>query len=186
MDYLNMFQLLTAKPVMFAVNLNFNDFKRKKNKFLKPIYDWVVQHAPGSAIIPFCGKYESEIQDLPTEEFKKREQADDGAPSALQKMCHSAFKSVNLINFFTHGPDEVRAWIIRKGFLAPKASSVIHTDFEKGFIAADVMAFDQLKEHGSVTGMRDKGWLRTEGKQYVVQDGDCIDFKIGKLTATKK
>jgi len=180
-DYLNEYQLLTAKPVMFAVNLNFNDYKRKKNKFLKPIFDWVNENAKGSMIVPYCGSYEEEIQELEPKEFKEREAAEDGAPSALQKMVRNAFSMVNLINFFTFGPDEVRAWIIRRGFLAPKAGGVIHGDFEKAFIMAEVMAFDELKEAGSVSALKEKGRWRQEGKNYEVKDGDCIEFKVGQI-----
>jgi len=185
-EYLNEYMLLTAKPVMFAINLNFNDYKRKKNKFLKPIFEWIQANAKGSAIIPYCGSYEEEIQELEPAEFKAREEAEDGAPSAVQKMVKNAFTMINLINFFTFGPDEVRAWIIRKGFLAPKAGSVIHNDFEKAFIMAEVMAIDELMEHKTVAVMKEKGRWRQEGKQYEVKDGDCIEFKIGQITEKKK
>lgn len=185
-DYLNEYSLLTAKPVMFAVNLNFEDYKRKKNKFLKPIFDWVQANAPGSLIIPYCGSYEEEIQELDAEAVKAREAADDGAPSALPKMIRNAFNMVNLIYFFTYGVQEVRAWVIRRGMKAPQAGGVIHTDFEKAFIMAEIMAFDELKEAGSEAAMREKGRWRQEGKGYEVQDGDCITFKIGQLEAKKK
>jgi len=180
-DYLNEYRLLTAKPVMFVINLSFHDYKRKKNKFLKPIFEWVNKFAPGSAMIPYCGAYEEEIQDLSKAEFKAQEEAEDGAPSAMQKMVREAFKMVNLCNFFTHGPDEVRAWNFRKGFLAPKCGAVIHGDFEKAFIMAEVMAIDELMEAGSVAALKEKGRWRQEGKAYMVQDGDCIEFKVGQI-----
>lgn len=180
-DFLNEYALLTAKPAMFAVNLNFNDYKRKKNKFLKPIFEWVQEHSKGSAIIPYCGCYEEEIQELEPAEFKAREEAEDGAPSALQKMTRQAFTMVNLANFFTQGPDEVRAWNIRRGYLAPKAGSVIHNDFEKAFIMAEVMAVSELMEAGSVAAMKEKGRWRQEGKAYEVKDGDIIEFKVGQI-----
>jgi len=180
-DYLNEYMLLTAKPVCFAVNLCFRDYQRKKNKFLKPIFEWVNANAAGSAIIPYCGSYEEEIQELDPKEFKAREEAEDGAPSALQKMIRQAFTMVNLCNFFTFGPDEVRAWNIRKGFLAPKAGSVIHNDFEKAFIMAEVMAIDDLMQKGSVAAMKEAGRWRQEGKMYEVKDGDCIEFKVGQI-----
>jgi len=181
-EYLNEYRLLTAKPVMFVINLSFHDYKRKKNKFLKPIFEWVNKFAPGSAMVPYCGSYEEDIQNLDPKEFKAREEdAEDGAPSAMQKMVKEAFKMVNLCNFFTFGPDEVRAWNIRKGFLAPKAGAVIHNDFEKAFIMAEVMAIDELMEAGSVAAMKEKGRWRQEGKAYMVQDGDCIEFKVGQI-----
>eukprot|EP00747_Dinoflagellata_sp_TGD_P161682 gnl/TRDRNA2_/TRDRNA2_178425_c0_seq1.p1 gnl/TRDRNA2_/TRDRNA2_178425_c0~~gnl/TRDRNA2_/TRDRNA2_178425_c0_seq1.p1 ORF type:complete len:404 (-),score=88.52 gnl/TRDRNA2_/TRDRNA2_178425_c0_seq1:136-1347(-) len=185
-EYLNDYQFLTSKPVMFAVNLNFNDYKRKKNKFLKPIFDWVQTNAKDSVIIPYCGSYEEEIQDLTVADLEAKEKEDDGAPSALPKMVSTAFKMVNLINFFTQGPDEVRAWIIRRGYLAPKAGSVIHTDFEKAFIMAEVMAFHELKEAGSEAALKEKGRWRQEGKNYEVQDGDIITFKVGQVNPGKK
>jgi len=180
-ECLNEYMLLTAKPVMFAINLNFNDYKRKKNKFLKPIFDWVTATAPGSAMIPYCGSFEEEMQELEPADFKAREEAEDGAPSALQKMIRQAFTMVNLCNFFTQGPDEVRAWNIRRGFLAPRAGGVIHTDFEKAFIMAEVMACDELIEAGSVAALKEKGRWRQEGKNYEVKDGDVIEFKVGQI-----
>eukprot|EP00933_Yihiella_yeosuensis_P022455 TRINITY_DN1769_c2_g1_i1.p1 TRINITY_DN1769_c2_g1~~TRINITY_DN1769_c2_g1_i1.p1 ORF type:complete len:402 (-),score=116.72 TRINITY_DN1769_c2_g1_i1:166-1371(-) len=180
-EFLNDYMLLTAKPVMFAINLSFNDFKRKKNKFLKGIFDWVQANAPGSMIIPYCGSYEEEIQELEGDELKTREEAEDGSPSALPKMVREAFKMVNLIYFFTQGEPEVRSWTIRKGMKAPQAGGVIHTDFEKAFIMAEVMAFADLKEKGTEAAMKAAGRWRQEGKEYVIEDGDVINFKIGQI-----
>merc|ERR1712046_809 len=98
--------------------------------------------------------------------------------SALPKIIKTAFHMVNLILFYTSGPDEVRAWIIRKGYKAPQAAGVIHTDFERGFICAEIMAFDELKEKGSESAMRAAGRYRQEGKNYEVADGDVIFFKF--------
>eukprot|EP00415_Alexandrium_ostenfeldii_P001333 UN1333 len=100
-------------------------------------------------------------------------------------MIQTAFKMVNLINFYTSGPDEVRAWIIRKGFKVPQAAGVIHTDFENGFICADVMAFAELKEKGSEAAMKAAGRYRQEGKTYEVQDGDVIFFKFNPTGGKK-
>jgi len=183
-EYLNDYQLLTAKPVMFAVNLSLNDYKRKKNKFLKPIFEWVTANAPGSMIIPYAGSFEEEIQELNAVDCKAAEE-ENGATSALPKMIRNAFNMVNLIYYFTYGPLEVRAWVIRKGMLAPAAGGVIHTDFEKAFIKAEVMAFDELKEAGSEAEMKAKGRWRQEGKTYMVQDGDVITFQIGQVEKKK-
>jgi len=184
-DCLNDLQLLTAKPVCFAINLNFADYKRKKNKFLKPIFEWVQANAPDSAIIPYSGAFEMELADLDgpgtAEKLTELE-----VTSALPKMIQNAFKMVHLILFYTAGPDEVRGWIIRKGFKAPQAAGVIHTDFENGFICAEVMAFDELKENGTETAMKAAGRYRQEGKSYVVQDGDVIFFKFNPTGGKKK
>merc|ERR1712176_1526856 len=105
---------------------------------------------------------------------------EDETTSAMNKMITTAFHMVHLINFFTSGPDETRAWTIRKGYKAPQAAGVIHTDFEKKFIMAEVMAFNELKEHGSEAAVKAAGRYRQEGKAYEVQDGDVIFYKIGK------
>jgi len=178
---LNELQLLTAKPVLFAINMNMHDYKRKKNKFLKPIFEWVQANSPGATIIPYCGAFENDLVDLDkaaTDAKLKEEEV----TSALPKVIQTAFKMVNLALFYTSGPDEVRAWIIRRGFKAPQAAGVIHTDFEHGFICAEVMAFDELKEKGSEGAMKAAGRYRQEGKTYEVQDGDVIFFKfnVGK------
>mmetsp|Transcript_31801 Transcript_31801/g.69535 ORF Transcript_31801/g.69535 Transcript_31801/m.69535 type:complete len:404 (+) Transcript_31801:70-1281(+) len=184
-DVLNDLMLLTAKPVLFAVNMNMTDFKRKKNKFLKPIFDWVQEHAPGSAIIPYCGCFENDLVDLDAAATKAKLDAEE-VTSALPKIIKTAFNMVNLSLFYTAGPDEVRAWIIRKGYKAPQAAGVIHTDFEHGFICAEVMAFDELKEKGSEGAMKAAGRYRQEGKGYEVQDGDVIFFKFNVTTKSKK
>merc|ERR1712187_208925 len=106
--------------------------------------------------------------------------------SALPKIIQTAFSMVNLALFYTAGPDEVRAWIIRRGYKAPQAAGVIHTDFERGFICAEVMAFDELKAKGSESAMKAAGKYRQEGKTYEVQDGDVIFFKFNVTTAGKK
>lgn len=105
-----------------------------------------------------------------------------GARSMLPKIIHAGYNALNLQYFFTAGADEVRAWTIRKGAQAPKAAGVIHTDFERGFICADVISYDDLKEAGSEAAAKSQGKLRNEGRKYEVQDGDIIHFKfnVGK------
>mmetsp|Transcript_1442 Transcript_1442/g.2661 ORF Transcript_1442/g.2661 Transcript_1442/m.2661 type:complete len:398 (-) Transcript_1442:154-1347(-) len=179
-EYLNDYGLLSAKPCMFAINLNKRDYCRKKNKFLKPIYEWVQANAPGSAMIPYCGSFEEELQDMESDEARAKQLEEDGTTSAMNKMISTAFHMVHLINFFTSGPDETRAWTIRKGFKAPQAAGCIHTDFEKKFVMAEVMSFDVLKELGSEAEVKAAGKYRQEGKGYEVQDGDVIFYKIGK------
>lgn len=185
-EYLNEYRLLTAKPTMFAVNLSLRDYQRKKNKFLKPIHEWVQANSRGSLIVPYCGSFEESIQELSAEDVKAQEAAEDGAPSALPRMVRNAFTMVNLVYYFTHGPTEVRSWVIRRGMKAPQAGAVIHNDFEKAFIMAEVMGFDDLRELGSEAAVKEAGKWRQEGKNYVVEDGDIINFKIGQLNDKKK
>merc|ERR1719231_2120574 len=165
---------------MFAINLNQKDYTRKKNKFLKPIFEWVQTNAPGSPIIPYCGAYEEELRDVGSEADREAKLKEDGTTSAMPKMISTAFHLVHLIYFFTAGPDEVRAWTIRKGYKAPQAAGCIHTDFEKNFIMAEVMAYDDLKKEGSEAAVKSAGRYRQEGKNYEVKDGDVIFFKFGK------
>jgi len=179
-EYLNDYQLLTSKPVMFAINMNKRDFCRKKNKFLKPIYDWVQVNAPGSVMIPYCGAYEEELQDMENDAAREAQLKEDAVQSSMPKMISTAFNIVHLIYFFTAGPDEVRAWTIRKGYKAPQAAGCIHTDFEKNFIMAEVMAYSDLKELGNEAAVKAAGKYRQEGKNYEVSDGDVIFYKFGK------
>jgi obg-like ATPase 1 len=184
-EFLNDYGLITAKPCMFAVNLNTKDFARKKNKFLKPIFEWVQANAPGSAIIPFCAGYEEELKDMPPEQAAETLKADE-LTSAMPRIISTGFHMVHLQYFFTAGADEVRAWTIRRGSKAPQAAGAIHSDFERGFICAEVMAFDDLKALGSEAEVKAAGKWRQEGKTYEVVDGDVINFKFNVTTAPKK
>lgn len=198
-QYLNEYQLLTSKPVVYLVNLSEDDYKRKKNKWLKPIHDWVMAHG-GGQIIPFSGALESKLQDMGADAAgdldpvaleihaqKLRDEylKNEGMVSALPKIIITAFKSVHLIYFFTAGPDEVRGWVCRKGYTAPQGAGCIHTDFEQGFICAEVMAFEDLKEFGTELEVKAKGKYRQEGKQYIIQDGDVIFYKFNVTTPKK-
>ncbi|MEW5302457.1 MAG: hypothetical protein WDW36_005239 [Sanguina aurantia] len=177
-DLLNTYQLLTAKPVVYLVNLSEEDFCRKKNKWLIKIHEWVKAHG-GEPILPFSGIFENNIVDMPEDEkaiFCKEK----GAVSALPKIITAGFKAIHLIYFFTCGVDEVKCWQIRKGTKAPQAAGTIHTDFEKGFICAEVMKFEDLKELGSEVAAKAGGKYRQEGKNYTVEDGDVIFFKFGR------
>eukprot|EP00929_Paragymnodinium_shiwhaense_P101153 TRINITY_DN63_c0_g1_i5.p1 TRINITY_DN63_c0_g1~~TRINITY_DN63_c0_g1_i5.p1 ORF type:complete len:398 (-),score=127.60 TRINITY_DN63_c0_g1_i5:161-1354(-) len=179
-EYLNDYALLTSKPTMFAVNMNKRDFQRKKNKFLKQIFDWVQTNAPGSVIIPYCGAYEEELQDMENDAAREAQLKEDAVQSAMPKMISTAFHMVHLIYFFTSGPDEVRAWTIRKGYKAPQAAGCIHTDFEKKFVMAEVMSYEDLHKEGSEAAVKAAGRYRQEGRNYVVTDGDVIFYKVGK------
>lgn len=179
-EFLNDYQLLTSKPTMFAINMNERDYCRKKNKFLKPIFEWVNANAPGSAMIPYCGAFEEELQDMENDAARAERLKEAETTSAMNKIVSTSFHMVHLINFFTAGPDEVRAWTIRKGYKAPQAAGCIHTDFEKKFIMAETMGFAVLKELGTELAVKAAGKYRQEGKLYEVQDGDIIFYKFGK------
>lgn len=174
-DWLNNMQFISAKPVVYLVNLSEKDYIRKKNKWLPKIFEWVQGHG-GDPIIPFSGALEAKLFDMPEDERQAYEK-EAGAASALPKIIVSGFRAVHLIYFFTAGPDEVKCWQIRKGSRAPQAAGAIHTDFERGFICAEVMHFDELKELGTESAVKAAGKYRQEGKTYKVVDGDIIFFK---------
>ncbi|KAK7507440.1 hypothetical protein BaRGS_00001375 [Batillaria attramentaria] len=188
-DVLNQHLFLTAKPVIYLVNLSEKDYIRKKNKWLVKIKEWVDSNDPGALIIPFSCALELALVDMQTDEEREAYLKEAGATSALEKIIVSGYKALNLIYFFTSGKDEVKAWTIQVGTKAPQAAGRIHTDFEKGFIMAEVMAFDDFKEAGSEAACKAAGKYKQKGRDYVVEDGDIIFFKFNAgagLTGKKK
>jgi len=176
-DTLNIHFLLTAKPMLYLVNLSEKDFIRKKNKWLAKIKQWIDENDPGAQLIPFSASFETKATDMAPDEFKTYCE-EVKAESILPKIIKSGFSLLQLQYFFTGGKDEVRAWTIQKGTKAPGAAGKIHTDFEKGFIMAEVMKFDDFKEHGSENDVKAAGKYTQCGKEYVVNDGDIIFFKF--------
>ncbi|KAK4111853.1 hypothetical protein N656DRAFT_779984 [Canariomyces notabilis] len=178
-ETINPLFLLTAKPVVFLVNLSEKDYIRKKNKHLPKIVEWVNQNAEGDPIIPLSVSFEERLTRFATEEEAKEECKKVGADSALPKIIIAMRKALNLGSFFTTGPDEVRQWTIRNGTKAPQAAGVIHSDFEKTFIQAIVYNYKVLKELGDEAEVKAKGKVLTKGKDYVVEDGDILLIKAG-------
>ncbi|KAK9841766.1 hypothetical protein WJX81_001513 [Elliptochloris bilobata] len=183
-DLLNTLQLITAKPTVYLINLTEKAFINKKNKWLIKIFEWVKAHG-GEPIIPFSGIFENKLFDMPADE-KAAYCKEVGAQSALPKIITTGFRSIQLIYFFTAGEDEVKCWQIRKGCKAPQAAGAIHTDFERGFICAEVMHYEELKELGTEAAVKAAGKYRQEGKNYVVLDGDVIFFKFNVTAGGKK
>lgn len=188
-EVLNKHLFITSKPMIYLVNLSEKDFIRKKNKFLPKIKEYVDKNDPGATIIPFSGAFEQNLMEMESEEERKKYQEETKCTTSLEKIIVQGYKALQLIYFFTAGPDEVKAWTIQRGYKAPQAAGRIHTDFEKGFIMAEVMKFDEYKEHGSEAGVKAAGGYRQQGKNYTVADGDIIFFKFNAgagLTAKKK
>jgi len=188
-EVLNKHLFITSKPMIYLVNLSEKDFIRKKNKFLPKIKEYVDKNDPGATIIPFSGAFEQNLMEMESDEERKKYQEETKCTTSLEKIIVQGYKALQLIYFFTAGPDEVKAWTIQRGYKAPQAAGRIHTDFEKGFIMAEVMKFDEYKEHGSEAGVKAAGGYRQQGKNYTVADGDIIFFKFNAgagLTAKKK
>jgi GTP-binding protein YchF len=170
----NTLHLLTTKPTMYIANVAEDGFENN------PHLDAVVSHASDerAGVVVICNKLESEIIELEEEE-KIEFLADMGMEEpGLNRVIRAGYDLLNLQTYFTAGPKEVRAWTVRVGATAPEAAAVIHTDFQKGFIRAEVIAFDDYVAHRGEQGAKDAGRWRLEGKDYVVSDGDVIHFRF--------
>jgi hypothetical protein len=168
------FCLITAKPTLYAANVAENGFRDN------PLLAQVEAHAArdGAPVVAFCAKLEAEIADLADEE-KQVFLADLGVEEpGLDRLIHAAYKLLGLQTYFTAGEKEVRAWTIHAGDTAPQAAGVIHTDFERGFIRAEVIAFPDYVACKGEQGAKEAGRMRLEGKDYVVRDGDVMHFRF--------
>ncbi|KAI9031261.1 P-loop containing nucleoside triphosphate hydrolase protein [Hyaloraphidium curvatum] len=193
-EVINSLYLLTAKPVIVLCNLSEKDFSKKKNKWLAKIKQWVDTTNPGDLIIPYSVVVETKYASLTTDderaayakELAEKHGVDKPVTSALPKIIVAGYQALQLQYFFTAGEDEVRAWTIRKGTKAPQAAGVIHTDFERGFIMAEVMKYEDLHELETESAVKAAGKYVQKGKDYVVQDGDIIYFKFNVTAPQKK
>lgn len=177
-EVLNQYLFISAKPVIYLVNLSEADYQRKKNSWLPKIKKWVDEHNPGDLIIPFSVELEAKLVAMDSDDDRKKYCEEKQISSNLQKIITHGYHHLRLIHFITAGEDEVRCWTIPYGTKAPQAAGAIHTDFEKGFICAEVMAFEDFKEHGSESAVKAVGKYKQQGKTYTVQDGDIIFFKF--------
>jgi GTP-binding protein YchF len=172
---------ITAKPQIYVCNVDEEWMKAvvKGNQFA--YVETVRKHAEqeGSPAVVICGKFEAELGAIDDPEEKQAFLDELGLKEpALSSLIHAAYALLGLRTFFTTGPDECRAWTIRAGEPAPKAARAIHTDFEKGFIKADVYTFDDIVKYGTEAKIKVAGKYRIEGKEYIVQDGDVMFFKF--------
>ncbi len=170
------FNLITLKPVLYCANVLDSDIKNTSNPLLDKIY--AMAQEEDAEVVVLCGKIEEEISGLDPEEQAEFLKDIGETESGLNRMIRSAYKLLSLVTFLTAGEQEVRAWTTLVGSTAPKAAAVIHSDFEKGFIRAEVMAFEDVDRLGSPAKVKEEGKLRLEGKDYIVQDGDVIYFRI--------
>ena len=168
--------LLTDKPVIYAANIAEDEIGDEANPFVRAVQ--AVAKAEGSQVFTISAQIEEEIAQMEPEE-KQAFLSDLGlGQSGLDRLIGACYTLLGLISFLTAGADECRAWTIRRGTRAPQAAGKIHTDFERGFIRAEVVAYDDLKALGSMSACRDKGLVRSEGKEYVMKDGDIVLFRF--------
>ena len=168
--------LLTLKKTIYAANLGEDDAADPSgNKHYLAVKQYA--EAEGSQVLPICAKLEADIAELDDPEEKAMFMQELGiTESGLDKLIQCSYSLLGLISFLTAGSDECRAWTIKKGTKAPQAAGKIHTDFERGFIRAEVIAFKDMEQCGTMAAARAKGLVRSEGKDYVMQDGDIVNF----------
>lgn len=168
--------LITLKPVIYAANMDEENFgAAEDNAYFQTVK--AIAEAEGSMVLPVCARFEQDIAELEDPDDRAMFMEELGIEeSGLQRLIKCSYELLGLISFLTCGPDECRAWTITRGTKAPQAAGKIHTDFERGFIRANIIAFDDLKSCGSEAAAREKGLLRSEGKEYVMRDGDVTHF----------
>ncbi|MBQ2971571.1 MAG: redox-regulated ATPase YchF [Ruminococcus sp.] len=170
--------LLTNKPVIYAANMSESDFENgiDSNERLKAVKELAATE--NAAVLPICAGLEEQIVEMDKEEKELFLSELGLEQSGLDRLINECYSLLGLISYLTAGKPEVRAWTIKKGTKAPGAAGKIHTDFERGFIRAEVIAFDDLVECGSMAAAKEKGLVRSEGKEYVMKDGDIVLFRF--------
>ena len=170
--------LLSAKPVIYAANMSEFDFTSgiKSNKFYNEVEE--IAASEHAEVLPICAKIEEEITDMPPEDKLLFLEEMGLHESGRDRLIKKSYDLLGLISYLTAGKQEVRAWTITKGTKAPQAAGKIHSDFEKGFIRAEIVSFDELMACGSMAAAKEKGLVRSEGKDYVMQDGDVVLFRF--------
>ncbi|MDR2817792.1 MAG: redox-regulated ATPase YchF [Oscillospiraceae bacterium] len=177
-DFLAASHLLSAKPVLFAANFSEDELRNgiDDNKYFKELC--LIAKTENATVVPISAKLEEEISQLLEEEKKFFSQDTNSRESGLETLIKASYSALGLISFLTAGPQEVRAWPIRKGTSAQSAAGKIHSDMEKGFIKAEVINYSDLVACGGITKAKEKGLVRLEGKSYVIRDGDVVLFRF--------
>ncbi len=167
---------LTGKPVIYAANMSEDEFG-EENPMLQTVKTYAA--AEGSEVLPICARMEEELSELESEEEKQIFLEELGLKeSGLARLIKASYSLLGLISYLTAGKPEVRAWTITRGTKAPQAAAKIHSDFERGFIRAEVISYPDLTACGSLTAAKEKGLVRSEGKEYVMKDGDVVLFRF--------
>ena len=169
------FNLITLKPIIYALNVDEENINTG-NDYTKKVQEYAKNE--GSETVIICAKLESELSELTDDEKEAFLNELEIKESGLDQLIHKTYKLLGLATFFTVGSDEVRAWTFRKGMKAPECAGIIHSDFERGFIKAEVMSYNDLVEAGSELKVRENGKARIEGKEYLMQDGDICHFRF--------
>lgn len=175
LNLISSFNLITLKPIIYVCNVNENDVSCG-NEYTKKVEEFAKNE--GSEVVIICAKIESELVELPEEEQLEYLNEIGISESGLSKLIKKTYSLLGLATYFTVGSDEVKAWTFKKGMKAPACAGLIHSDFERGFIRAEVISYNDLIECGSENAVKEKGKMRLEGKDYVMQDGDICHFRF--------
>ncbi|HUE95832.1 MAG TPA: redox-regulated ATPase YchF, partial [Longimicrobiaceae bacterium] len=175
---LRSYNLLTAKPVLYLANVAESDLPEGENAYVADLRKAVAESGEVAEVIPISSKIESELAELPREEREEFLASLGLVEPGLHTLIRGGYRLLGLHTYFTAGEKEVRAWTIGAGAKAPEAAGIIHSDFERGFIRAETVAWDDFLKLGSVKAARDHGLMRSEGKEYVVKDGDILLFRF--------
>ena len=178
LDVLRPLALLTTKPVLYAANVTDAELAGEEGPHLKTLRAAVAASGEHAEVVPFSAKIEAELSELPPEDRTEFLQSLGIASAGLDRLIRAGYHLLGLETYFTAGEPEVRAWTIHKGDTAPVAAGVIHSDFERGFIRAETVSYQDFVANGGWKGAKEKGVVRSEGKEYVVQDGDVMLFRF--------
>jgi GTP-binding protein YchF len=170
--------LLTTKPVLYAANVSDSELHGDEGPHLKALREAIRSSGEHAEVVPFSAKIEAELAELPADDRKEFLSSLGLESAGLDRLIHAGYHLLGLQTYFTAGEQEVRAWTIYRGDTAPKAAAVIHTDFERGFIRAETVSYDDFVANDGWKGAREKGVVRSEGKEYVVADGDILLFRF--------
>jgi len=170
--------LLTVKPVLYAANVSDSELAGEEGPHLKALREAVKKSGEQAEVVPFSAKIEAELAELPAEDRADFLSSLGLESAGLDRLIRAGYRLLGLETYFTAGEQEVRAWTIHRGDTAPKAAAAIHTDFERGFIRAETVSYDSFIGNDGWKGAREKGVVRAEGKEYVVQDGDVLLFRF--------
>lgn len=169
--------LLTSKPILYIANVSEEQLSNVENdEYVNEVKEYAKKE--NAKVIPLCVKIEEELSSLENEDKKEMLEALEIEESGLDKVIKASYDLLGLMSFLTAGEPEVRAWTIKKGTKAPEAAGKIHSDIQRGFIKAEVVSYDDLMREGSMNAVREKGLLRMEGKEYIMQDGDIVLFRF--------
>ncbi len=176
MKIIKPFNLLTLKPIIYMANVGEEDLKNDGNKYVDEVRKFAEKE--NSRVIVVCAQIEAELSELEEEEKLMLLNELGVQESGLDKLITATYSLLGLKTFFTAGTDEVRAWTFRDGMKAPECAGIIHTDFERGFIKAEIMSYSDLEKYGNEKSVKDNGKVRLEGKEYLMQDGDICYFRF--------